>query len=177
MDLKTATDVVSNVVTSTAVVVGGIWAYFKFIRGRTFAHRAELNVSSTLVRGARSQFLSVVVSLTNTGLSRLPLNEKMKVIRLFGMVQNSTRYPSTVEWERISTLPILQQHAWLEAQEAVTDVITYELSPVDEARPAYSAYRVETIVGAPRRKITGKGIQWQSHSVIFPKVGDPTDTT
>jgi hypothetical protein len=36
VDVKTATDVASNIVTSAAVLVGGVWAYFKLIKGRTF---------------------------------------------------------------------------------------------------------------------------------------------
>ena len=77
MDLKTATDVASSIVTSLAVVIGGVWAYFKFIKGRTFAHRAELDVSPSLETSAESLYLSVTITLKNTGLSKLPLNEGM----------------------------------------------------------------------------------------------------
>lgn len=58
MDVKTAADVTSNIITSAAVLVGGIWAYFKFIKGRTFAHRAELDVSPTLEASADSLYLA-----------------------------------------------------------------------------------------------------------------------
>jgi len=48
MGLQQATTVAYNIVTSSAVVIGGIWAYFKFVRGRAFANRAELGVSALL---------------------------------------------------------------------------------------------------------------------------------
>lgn len=43
-----------------AVVVGGIvWAYYKFVRGRTFARRSDIAVSGTVIeaddRSARPQ--------------------------------------------------------------------------------------------------------------------------
>src|SRR5438128_683810 len=114
-----------NIVTSSAVVIGGIWAYFKFVRGRTFARRAELDISPALEQNADSLYLSVTITLKNTGLSKLPLNRDMKVIRLFGIVDEADRNLSPLKWKRILTFPILDQHDWLEAQETVTDMVTY----------------------------------------------------
>jgi hypothetical protein len=131
VDLKTASDVVHNIVTSSAVVIGGIWAYFKFVRGRTFARRAELNTSPMLEQGAGSLYLSVTITLKNTGLSKLPLNKDMKVVRLFGTAVEAGRDLAAPEWKRISTLPIFDQHDWLEAQETVTDMVIYSLRGPD----------------------------------------------
>jgi hypothetical protein len=107
------------------------------------------------------------VTLKNAGLSKLPLNEKMKIIRLLGMLPGDYSYPSSTKWKRISTLPILKQHSWLEAQESVSDVITYNLGSVNGVFSNHAAYRVEAVVGSPRRRITGKGTRWQAHAVIF----------
>ena len=168
MDLKTATDVASNIVTSLAVLVGGVWAYFKFIKGRTFAHRAELDVSPSLETSAGSLYLSVTVTLKNTGLSKLPLNDNMKVVRLLGIAHASDGAVSSAKWERILTMPILDQHAWLEAQETVTDTVVYSLhSRTDGKVSGPAAYQVEAIVGARRRLITRKGTRWQARAVVF----------
>jgi hypothetical protein len=167
VDLKTATDVANNIVTSCAVLIGGVWAYFKFIRGRTFAHRAELNVSPSLERSADALYLSVTVTLKNTGLSKLPLNSNMKIVRLFGITHEADRSVRAAGWERILTIPILDQHAWLEAQEAVTDTVVYSLHSTDGKDSGYGAYQVEALVGAPRRLITRKGTRWQSRAVVF----------
>jgi hypothetical protein len=86
VDLKTATDVVDNIVTSSAVVIGGVWAYFKFVRGRTFARRAELDISPALEQSADSLYLAVTITLKNTGLSKLPLNKDMKVVRKYSEI-------------------------------------------------------------------------------------------
>jgi hypothetical protein len=47
MHLEAFSEIVYNFTTSGAVVIGGVWAYFKFVRGRTFSHRAELSVIAT----------------------------------------------------------------------------------------------------------------------------------
>ncbi len=166
VELTTVTGAVNDIVTSSAIFIGGIWAYFKFIRGRTFAHRAELDVAVSLEDSNGRLYLSVAITLKNTGLSRLPLNSDMKVVRLFRMVSESDSAVYSAEWERISTVAILDQHDRLEAQEIVTDTLVYCLSGAD-TDPGHAVYQVEALVGAPRRLITGKGTRWQSRAVVF----------
>ena len=86
MDVNTITGVADNIVTSAAVVIGGIWVYFKFIRGRTFADRAELDVSLSLERTVGPMYLCATVTIKNTGLSEYSFEQKnMKAIRLFAL--------------------------------------------------------------------------------------------
>jgi hypothetical protein len=176
--LQEATATVYNIVTSSAVVIGGVWAYFKFVRGRTFAHRAELSVSMSLGRSAGGLYLCVTVVLKNTGLSKLPLNNNMKAIRLFGMTGQADDRPNGTEWERILTLPVLDQHEWLEAQETVTDSVICRL-PAAAKADTHVAYQVEAVIGARRRLITRKRVQWQARSFTFLPLGDankPSDS-
>jgi hypothetical protein len=42
------TNLLSNSVTALAVLMGGLWAYFKFIKGRTFSLRADVTASGAL---------------------------------------------------------------------------------------------------------------------------------
>jgi hypothetical protein len=167
VDLKTSTDVVNNIVTSSAVVIGGIWAYLKFIRGRTFAYRAELGISSSLQQSTDCLYLSVAITFRNTGLSKIPLNKDMKVVRLFSIVDAVDRNLSVSRWKRIFTLPILDEHDWVEAQESVTDSVIYSLQGSGGKDSAHVAYQVEALIGARRRRITRKGERWQARAVVF----------
>jgi hypothetical protein len=166
VDVKTAIEEVNNVVTSAAVVVGGIWAYFKFIRGRTFAHRAELEVTPSLDQSTGTSYLSVAVTLKNTGLSKLPLNANMKAVRLSGIAGDASDGLRRATWQRILTSPTLETHAWLEAQETVTDTVVYSLHVLDVEGPR-AVYQIEAIVGSRRRLITRKGTQWTARAVVF----------
>jgi hypothetical protein len=167
VDAKTTIEEVNNVVTSAAVVVGGIWAYFKFIRGRTFAHRAELDVTPSLDQSTGASYLSVTVTLKNTGLSKLPLNANMKAVRLSGIAGDASDGLRQAAWRRILTSPILETHAWLEAQETVTDTVVYSLHVSDVEGPRAAVYQIEAIVGSRRRLITRKGTQWSARAVVF----------
>jgi hypothetical protein len=111
--------------------------------------------------------LSITVALRNSGMSRLPLNENMKMVRVLGLVCDVNAGPGIADWERVTTLPILTNHAWLEAQESVTDTILFRLDRCDRTDRCHEAYQVEAIVGAPRRFISGKGIRWRSRAVVF----------
>jgi hypothetical protein len=167
MNLNSATGTASNIASSVAIIIGGVWAYFKFIKGRVFARRAELSVSSKFEESTETAYLSVTVTLKNNGMSKLPLNENMKLVRVLGLIPDPSTRLGVAGWERIATFPILTQHAWLEAQEAVTDTVLCRLGRPDRADRNHEAYQVEAIVGAPRRVITGKGIRWQSRAIVF----------
>lgn len=69
MDAATLVDVASKAITSVAVLIGGGWAYIKFIRGRTFAYRAELHLNLDLVRLERARLLHVTPHPDQHGLS------------------------------------------------------------------------------------------------------------
>jgi hypothetical protein len=164
VSFATATGAASDIVTSSAVIIGGVWAYFKFIRGRTFARRGELEAYLSLEGSGRHLHFVVTVKFKNTGLSKIPLNHDMTFLQVFG----TTSRPGAAEWTEVSPLiRILDQHDWVEAQEPVTDTIVYSPQASGGTTSDLVAYKVEATVAAPRRRITGKGTTWQARSVAF----------
>lgn len=176
MDLKTTADTVHNIVTSSAVIIGGVWVYFKFIRGRTFAHRGELQVSPVLESNGNSLHLSVTIRFKNTGLSKIPLNPNMTFLYLFGITGNTNNGPYPATWEEIPPISqVFDQHAWVEGQESVEDTVVYNLPVSDRKVPGHVAYKVEAQMAAPRRLITRKGTRWQARAVVFLASSNPTN--
>jgi hypothetical protein len=70
-------DAFANVTQSLALIAGGIWAYFKFAKGRTFQDRLTLTVSGRFVSIDRSIFMVVTMQLKNAGLSRISFDRKV----------------------------------------------------------------------------------------------------
>ena len=105
MSLNSVTETVSNAASSAAIIIGGVWAYFKFIRGRVFARRAELSLSLKLEERTESVYLWVTITLKNNGISKLPINENMKVVRVFGLVPDANTQPSIAGWGKNRNLP------------------------------------------------------------------------
>jgi hypothetical protein len=177
VDLKDTADAVNNIVASGAVVIGGTWAYLKFIRGRTFAHRAELSVSLSFESSTISSlYLNVGVELKNTGLSKIPLNKNMKAVLVFGCDGGDVGRLSEIEWEEIKVVPILDQHDWLEAQETILDTIVFSLPPPDHKELLHAAYKVEALVGATRVAYR-KATRWHSRAVVFPPLSGSSTKT
>lgn len=169
MSLQSTADLVQSIVTSCAVVVGGGWAYFKFARGRTFANRAEVQVTASLENRSGDLYICAVVTLTNRGLSKVPLNRDFKAVRLYGAMARGDQI-AVAWWHRISTDRILKEHDWLEGEETVTDTVLYFLPGCPSGRVPYAAYQVEAVVGVRLRRFT-KHIKWQSRSVVFAPAG------
>lgn len=167
MHLGTLSEIIYNFTTSGAVVIGGVWAYFKFVRGRTFSHRAELSITAAVESYERCIYLNATVALKNTGLSKLPINDEMKYIQLYGITNGGTSFPGSVDWDRLLTKRFFEQHAWVEAQETAIDTMVFRLQDAGSQSLDRPAYQVEVWLGAPRNRITRKGSLWHARAVAF----------
>jgi hypothetical protein len=150
---------VGAIVQALAILVGGGWAYFKFIRGRTFAYRGELDIESSFVKGTDAVgALRVCVTFKNTGLSQIPLNENAKQVNVYTTSAESWDPAKNVDWgAHLKLTPLFEEHDWIEAQEIVTDEV---LVPV----PLVHAYRLVAKVASARRR--GKALLWTAETVI-----------
>jgi hypothetical protein len=160
---------------AAAIVVGGIWAYFKFIRGRTFAKRAELTVTPTLIP-ERKPTLKVTATLRNAGLSKLPL--RTQAVFIYGVYAAPTaKNPiATREQQLGKPKKIFAAHQWIEAQETVTDELLL-LVPDSQfaSEHEWLAFRVECRVYAKRRR---KGaLNWTASALVPAEVGEGGGTS
>ncbi len=65
---KNEVTIVKDIVTTIAIVLGGIAAYFKFFSGRTFSLKAEIDVTCDVIKTPSSHFLHLVkISFKNVG--------------------------------------------------------------------------------------------------------------
>jgi len=76
----------ANVTQSLALIAGGVWAYFKFAKGRTFEDRLNTTVSGKLVSIDESVFLIVTIRLRNVGLSRIAFDQQVSSVEVFEYV-------------------------------------------------------------------------------------------
>jgi hypothetical protein len=160
---------------AAAIVVGGIWAYFKFVRGRTFAKRAELSVTPTLLAEEKPK-LKVKATLRNVGLSKLPL--RTQAVFLYGIYAAGTAENpiATAEQQLGKPKRIFAAHQWIEAQETVTDELLLLLPDSQSASEhEWLAFRVECRVYAKQRR---KGaLSWTASALAPAEVGDGDDTS
>jgi hypothetical protein len=152
-------DAAASAAQALAIVIAGFWAYFKFFRGRTFAKRAELSVTATVLR-TRRPTLKVRATMRNTGLSKIPL--RTKAVLVYGVYAAPTeKNPIATRDVQIGPAKkIFKAHGWVEAQETISDEILRLLPQDDEAL----AYRIECWVWAERKK--PGGLHWTDGAVV-----------
>lgn len=88
---KDFTDAFADVTQSFALIAGGVWAYFKFAKGRTFEDRLIPTLSGKFVSIDGSVYIIATIQLQNVGLSRIAFDPEMSALVVFEYV------PSRVE--------------------------------------------------------------------------------
>ena len=168
-------DLIDHLVTTVAVLVGGIWAYFKYVRGRTFASRAEVAVSGALYAADQQHVIKATAALKNTGASKLALERQGKVIRVF-KAYTDTSSSSAISWERLDTVPIFEAHGWIESSETVTDEVLIVIPISDNEAPGPPlAYKLEAMVFGRMRRIRKGGVKWTGDTIL-PATLTPVST-
>jgi hypothetical protein len=178
---KDLADGTKNIVTTLVAIIGGIWAYFKFVRGRTYRPRLSVDVAGQWLKldGARPRCRRISqltrwqpaadsgrnvfytrIRVTNIGASKVSLKQYGTGLTISFPAQEQPEPPSDFEWEYVpkyrgdvqpQTFEILKQHAWIEPGETVSDDLLLDL----DRSPRTVRLEVYLIWGPSRRRRRG----------------------
>src|SRR5215469_5898239 len=112
---------VKAIAETLALMIGGLWAYYKFFKGRTFRPRLELTVSGKAWSRDNVTYLVAGMSLKNVGLSKLELSQEGTGLRVFSQSMVSPENATKAEWDRKITLSVFEKHGWIEPGETISD--------------------------------------------------------
>lgn len=108
-----------------AVIAGGVWAYFKFARGRTFASRLEPSIEASAQTKNEQIHVFVTVKVKNVGLSRVILEQRGTGIKIQSVGHIHTETISSVDWKVLGAFSILETHSWIEPGELLCEQYLY----------------------------------------------------
>jgi hypothetical protein len=157
-------------VQALAIVIGGGWVYFKFIRGRTFAPRAELDIDADLLVIGDRQVIRANVALKNAGLSKLPLKDHSKVVRLFATPISGWSPQANFVWQKLIITEVFGENESVEAQETINDAVLF---PIDESGGPWLAFRAQASVWRESPADSSSGTGWLSNTILPAQVGQP----
>jgi hypothetical protein len=121
-DLKTTAEVLSSAVTTTAVIVAGVWTYFKFIKGRGFRPHVDMAMSALWVSDGETFDLVVTLRLKNIGSSKVELIQKGTGIQISRMADKQSPAPTEAHWDSVGgVFEVFVKHEWIEPSEAIED--------------------------------------------------------
>ncbi len=120
MPFKDVVQIFSNVVTALATILAGVWAYYRFVKGRVFEPRLTLTAKAHRLRIRTSEYVLSTVELSNVGLSKIDFNNAtLRVCSLSGNAEpDLLKVPKRV-W--LDTLGILLAHSSIESGEVLTE--------------------------------------------------------
>ena len=123
---------VSSIITAVGVIIAGVFAFFKFSKGRTFHPRCLIQIDPQLIDVGGSRALHVSVTVRNDGLVALLFPDETQQLLLVGQADSSIwkqacerQWP--VAWEK-STIPKIEYSL------AVPDGNSLELSTSVESQ-------------------------------------------
>ena len=72
-----------DITSGMGIAVGGIWVYYKFVKGRLFSPKIELSLAEKVIGGGAQLFIALEVTLKNIGSIRLlPTSCRLEVTAL-----------------------------------------------------------------------------------------------
>jgi len=121
--LQTWAEIIWRVFTVLGIMVGGLFAYYKFWKGREFARRVEPKLSAGSVARSDGRFyLQAEASAKNIGLSRVEISHEYTYILV------EVREFGTADWvERDDLYFVFQPQQALEPGETVGEPVLIEI--------------------------------------------------
>lgn len=145
-----------------AIVVGGLWAYYRFFRGRTFRPRIEMSLTGTQIVLGEKPYLYAVGLLKNVGLSKVEIDPSVSGLRVLSHAPGEDHAGvDAVAWEHAVTLPAFGLHRWIEPGEVVND---HWLLSVPKAKDP--VFRFEL-------RVAGTSTSWSTATVALPSAAAP----
>ena len=146
----------ASVSQSLALIAGGVWAYFKFVKGRTFQDRLTPSVNGKIISIDGSVFLIVTTLLQNVGMSRIVFDQEASSLVVFEYV------PS--EAEKI----LSAQNNWLTVLEVFEDKDRYiEPNEIVERQTLIALPRISNIgYQLEFRVFSDSGYAWRTTTVV-----------
>lgn len=137
-------DIIQKAAATVAIVGTAGWAYFKFVRGRTFRRRLESTISGEVRRGSGLIYLLTNSTVTNIGLSKFEIDHEKSGLRVMTHSPGGTVTEARLaEWQPLSTWPILENKERLEPGEPAAEELLIEIP--DEG---FSAFRLQLWVSS-----------------------------
>jgi hypothetical protein len=138
-NVKTIADIVRNVATAVALIVGGIWAYFKFVKGRTYRPRLEIGLFGQwrLINGEHQ--LHARITVKNIGASVVTLLQPGTGLRVSLLATEQPAAPAPAVWESQRVFKVLVEHQWIEPGETVSDDLLLRLDVTDPVPTLFEA--------------------------------------
>jgi len=153
---KEFTDAFANLIQSLALIAGGVWAYFKFAKGRTFEDRLTPTVSGKLISIDEFVFLVVMMQLKNVGLSRIAFDQEASSLNVLEYIASEAREIVSVKNDQLTSFKVFgDKDTYIEPNEIVERQTLIALPRVSSV-----GYQLEFEV------LSDSGYKWRATAIV-----------
>ena len=118
-------NILQNVFTMSALVLGGIISYFKFVKGRIFSPRLEPAIKGRFREVDGCRFLIISAELKNVGASKVSIDSSSGFDISFdecASIPEGDRLPiEEVVWRPPVSYRVFESHEWIESGETIRE--------------------------------------------------------
>lgn len=116
-------DTIEKVVKIVAYVVGALWVYFNFFKGRIYKPRLESKLEGELIKQETTSLIKISIQVKNVGLSKVNIKQKGTALRLLSYNPTNLNDP----WLHQRTISVLLNHEWIEPGEPIEEQVLIPL--------------------------------------------------
>lgn len=138
-NIKTFVDILGTSVTAVALIIGGVWAYFKFVKGRTYRPRLEVGLFGQWRSVDDKHLVQARITVKNIGASVVTLLQEGTGLRVSVLALDQPKAPTPAIWERLKVFEVLTDHKWIEPGETVSDDLLLDLGVSDPMLTLFEA--------------------------------------
>lgn len=168
VDWGKTTELLRNIAMIAGFIVGGVWTYYLFIKGRVLKPRLEPKVYGEIITINTKKYVRASAELKNVGSSEVKFTKEALNLVPFAerahpavSPEDAAKYKLlATDWESLLPLGVFARHAWIEPGETIRDEALLEIL-IDET----IAYRIDFVIFAG-------GITWRATSIVSPKPKD-----
>ncbi len=107
------------IVKVAAILIGGLFTYYRFIRGRVFATRLTPGIVGKIVNTEAGRLVKFTVTVANTGNAKVPLNLDKTFVEVKTL--DAQKKYSVVTWGLRQRVPVFaNDERWIESGETAT---------------------------------------------------------
>lgn len=129
-NVEKATDTLAHLATGLALVAGGVWTYYTFIKGRVLTPRLEPCVSGRILHRGKTKFLLAKLTLRNPGATKVELDQKGTALVVYALPLN---VDADASWKLVKACEVFVNHQWIEPGEAVEEPALVPLPAAEQA--------------------------------------------
>lgn len=155
--------------TVVALIVGGVWAYFKFIKDRVYRPRLDVTIEAGTLPIEDRRQLVCRLSVKNIGTCKVKLLQEGTGLRVSSMSEFPNDFTEP-DWAAEKVHEVFKQHEWIESSETIRHELIFPLA--NPHRPLLIEARL--VCKMPRSNITiyGRKIAIREWEESESKEGD-----